>query len=146
MKLLIINGPNMNLLGLREPDIYGKRTYSDLIAMIDEHCKALGIEAEFFQSNHEGAIIDKIQESYGVFDGLVINPAGYTHTSVAIADAISAVAIPTIEVHISDISAREDFRHRSITGTAALEIIYGKGFDGYCEAVTKLYDKIKASL
>lgn len=142
MKLLVINGPNMNLLGLREPDIYGQKTYNDLITMIREHCRALGIEVSFFQSNHEGAIIDRIQESYGVFDGLVINPAGYSHTSVAIADAINAVSIPTIEVHISDISSREEFRHRSVTGTAALEIIYGKGFDGYCEAVTKLYKKL----
>lgn len=142
MKLLVINGPNMNLLGLREPDIYGQKTYNDLITMISEHCRTLGIEVSFFQSNHEGAIIDRIQESYGVFDGLVINPAGYSHTSVAIADAINAVSIPTIEVHISDISSREEFRHRSITGTAALEIIYGKGVDGYCEAVTKLYKKL----
>ncbi len=141
MKLLVINGPNMNLLGLREPDIYGRKTYAELTAMISEHCAALGIDVSFFQSNHEGAIIDKIQECFGVYDALVINPAGYSHTSVAIADAINAVSIPTIEVHISDISTREDFRHSSITGTAALEIISGKGFEGYLEAVTKLYER-----
>ena len=113
MKLLIINGPNLNMLGLREPDIYGKRTYADLVEYIMGVCRQMGIEAEVFQSNHEGAIVDKIQSAYGTADGIVINPAAYTHTSVAILDALKAVNLPAVEVHISDVNSREAFRHVS---------------------------------
>ena len=135
MKLLIINGPNLNLLGLREPDIYGRQTYADLVRLIEETCAQEGIEVECFQSNHEGAIVDKIQAAYGVFDGIVINPAAYTHTSVAILDALKAVSIPTVEVHISDVNTREEFRHFSYVSLAAKKTIIGHGTDGYLEAV-----------
>ena len=110
MKILVLNGPNLNMLGIREPDIYGKNTYSDLINMINEYCNQNNIEVEIFQSNHEGVLVDKIQEAYGKFDGIVINPAAYTHTSVALLDALKSVGIPTVEVHISDVAKREDFR------------------------------------
>ena len=135
MKLLIINGPNLNLLGLREPDIYGSKNYSALCDYIGKTCEAEGIEYKLFQSNHEGAIVDEIQAAYGIFDGIVINPAAYTHTSVAIVDALKAVAIPTAEVHLSDINAREEFRRHSYISLAAKKTICGKGFEGYREAI-----------
>lgn len=138
MNFLVINGPNLNLLGQREPDIYGKQDYAALLEMITGVCKEEGIDVSFFQSNHEGAIVDAIQASYGKYDGIVINPAAYTHTSIAILDALKAVAIPTIEVHLSDIHSREEFRNVSITGNAAIKIIYGMGFEGYRKAVLDL--------
>ena len=138
MKLLVINGPNLNMLGIREPGIYGKNTYADLVAMISEYCSERNIDCEFFQSNHEGAIVDKIQEAYGAFDGIIINPGAYTHTSVAILDALKCVSIPTVEVHISDISAREKFREHSYVSLACVRTIKGLGFDGYIEAVREL--------
>ena len=140
MKFLIINGPNLNMLGLREPDIYGRKTYADLCAMVEDCCASLGIECECFQSNHEGAIVDKIQAAYGVFGGIILNPAAYTHTSVAILDALKAVAIPAVEVHISDPMTREPFRHISYAGMACRKTYKGLGLDGYCEAIRWLYD------
>ena len=139
MKLLVINGPNLNMLGIREPDIYGKATYADLLARIEEKAQALGVAVECYQSNHEGAIVDKIQEAYfaGV-DGIVFNPAAYTHTSVAIADALKAVCIPFVEVHISDVDKREGFRQISYVRDMARMTISGKGFDGYLEAMELL--------
>ncbi|MGI6075208.1 MAG: type II 3-dehydroquinate dehydratase [Pyramidobacter sp.] len=141
MKILVINGPNMNMLGVREPEIYGKSTLSDLERAIADHCAARRIDVEFFQSNHEGAIIDRIQQALGAVDGLVINPAAYTHTSVAIADALRAVAIPAVEVHISDIDHREDFRRRSYTAEACIAQIAGRGFQGYLDAVDLLAER-----
>jgi 3-dehydroquinate dehydratase-2 len=138
MKLLIINGPNLNLLGVREPDIYGKKDFAALEAFIREVCAAEGIECELFQSNHEGAIVDKIQSALGRFDGIVINPAAYTHTSVAILDALKAVALPAVEVHLSDVSVREEFRHISYAGMACEKTFMGLGFDGYKEAILYL--------
>ena len=135
MKLLIINGPNLNMLGLREPDIYGKRTYADLVEYIQGVCRQTGIEAEVFQSNHEGAIVDKIQSAYGTADGIVINPAAYTHTSVAILDALKAVNLPAVEVHISDVNSREAFRHVSYAGMACKKTYKGLGFEGYRRAI-----------
>ncbi|MBR4595005.1 MAG: type II 3-dehydroquinate dehydratase [Bacteroidaceae bacterium] len=135
-KILVINGPNLNLLGLREPAIYGNRDFNALIEFIKESARSLGLQVECFQSNHEGAIVDKIQQAYGVFDGIVINPAAYTHTSVAILDALKAVAIPTVEVHISDVSEREEFRRHSFVSLYAAKTIMGKGFDGYLEALS----------
>ena len=135
MKLLIINGPNLNLLGLREPAIYGTQTYATLLAKIQSFCDDAGIEVTFFQSNHEGAIVDAIQAAYGVQDGIVINPAAYTHTSVAILDALKAVAIPAVEVHISDVDSRESFRQISYAGMACVKTYKGLGFDGYLEAI-----------
>ena len=134
-KILVINGPNLNLLGLREPDIYGNRDYHALEAFVLENGLDLGLQVECFQSNHEGAIVDKIQQAYGVFDGIVINPAAYTHTSVAILDALKAVAIPTVEVHLSDVDSREEFRRHSFVSLYAEKVIKGKGFDGYREAL-----------
>ena len=138
MRILIINGPNLNLLGLREPEIYGKQNYSSLCALIKECCEANEIDYEIFQSNHEGVIVDKIQDAYSVFDGIVINPAAYTHTSVAILDALKAVAIPTVEVHISDINSREEFRRFSYVSLVAKKTIAGLGFDGYRVAIEEL--------
>lgn len=138
MKILIINGPNINMLGLREPGIYGSQSYSALLELISDTCAEEGIEPEFFQSNHEGGIVDKIQEAYGVFDGIVINPAAYTHTSVAILDALKAVAIPAVEVHISDVKSREDFRQISYAGKACIKTYMGLGFDGYVQAIKYL--------
>ena len=138
MKILIINGPNLNMLGIREPDVYGKESFADLCSFVAESCRAKGLEFELFQSNHEGAIVDKIQEAYGKFDGIVINPAAYTHTSVAIPDAIKAVCIPTVEVHLSDITKREDFRRHSFVSPVCVRTIYGKGFEGYREAIEEL--------
>ncbi len=130
-KILIINGPNINMLGIREPDIYGKNTYNDLMEMINGWAKELGCEAECFQSNHEGAIVDKIQSALGRFDGIVINPAAYTHTSVAILDALKSVKLPAAEIHISDVNEREEFRRVSYAGLACGEHFIGLGFEGY---------------
>ena len=135
MKLLIINGPNLNLLGLREPDIYGRQDFAALESFIRETCKEQGIEAELFQSNHEGAIVDKIQGAYGRVDGIVINPAAYTHTSVAILDALKAVSIPAVEVHLSDVTKRESFRQISYAGLACIKSYIGLGFEGYRQAI-----------
>ena len=143
MKFLIINGPNLNMLGLREPDIYGKQDFSALCALIEKSCEENEIERELFQSNHEGAIVDKIQEAYGRFDGIVINPAAYTHTSVAILDALKAVSIPTVEVHISDINSREEFRKHSFVSMVAVKTIAGLGFEGYKVAIEYLKDYLK---
>ena len=135
-KLLIINGPNINMLGVREPDIYGNNTYKDLTDLIKEKAKQLNCEVECFQSNHEGEIVDKIQQAYfEKVDGIVINPAAYTHTSVAISDALKAVNIPAVEVHISDINAREEFRKVSYAGMACKEHFIGLGFEGYLKAM-----------
>ena len=138
MKILVINGPNLSMLGIREPDIYGKKTYNDLVAMIDAHCKEQGIVCEFYQSNHEGNIVDKIQQSYQNIDAIVINPAAYTHTSVAIADALKAVDIPYVEVHISDVDKREGFRQISYVREKAVATVSGLGFDGYLHAIDLL--------
>lgn len=135
MKILILNGPNLNLLGLREPDIYGRKTYADLKAYIAAVCREEDIGFEIRQSNHEGDLVDMIQEAYGVFDALVINPAAYTHTSIAILDALKAVSIPAVEVHLSDISEREQFRHVSYAGLACIKTFKGLGFEGYKEAL-----------
>ena len=143
MKILIINGPNLNMLGLREPEIYGNKNYASLCALIDQTCEELGIVREIFQSNHEGVIVDKIQDAYGKFDGIVINPAAYTHTSVAILDALKAVSIPTVEVHISDINSRDEFRKHSYISLAAIKTVMGLGFDGYKVAIEYLYDLLK---
>ena len=139
MKLLVINGPNLNLLGLREPDIYGRENYASLLELIESTCAQRGIQVECFQSNHEGAIVDKIQAAYGTQDAIVINPAAYTHTSVAILDALKAVALPAVEVHLSDISAREAFRQHSFVSPACRKTIAGHGFQGYVEAIDYLY-------
>ena len=144
MKLLVINGPNLNLLGLREPAIYGNRNYEELLSLIRSACEAEGIDVDFFQSNHEGAIVDAIQAAYGVYDGIVINPAAYTHTSVAILDALKAVAIPAVEVHISDVDSREPFRQVSYAGMACIKAYKGLGFDGYVEAVRFLKSYLTA--
>ncbi|MDY5941311.1 MAG: type II 3-dehydroquinate dehydratase [Eubacteriales bacterium] len=138
MKLLVINGPNLNLLGLREPDIYGKETYDDLVALVEQTCAEEGIEVTCFQSNHEGAIVDRIQAAYGVCDGIVINPAAYTHTSVAIPDALKAVSLPAVEVHISDVDRREEFRRHSYTSAACIGTIKGRGLSGYADAIRML--------
>ena len=138
MKFLVINGPNLNLLGLREPAIYGDRSYKALVELIERVCEDEGIQVEVFQSNHEGAIVDKIQAAYGVFDGIVINPAAYTHTSVAILDALKAVSIPAVEVHISDVSTRESFRQVSYAGMACIKTYMGHGFEGYAMAIRYL--------
>lgn len=139
MKILVLNGPNINMLGIREPQIYGNRTYSDLLETIKAYCNSKNIEVECFQSNHEGALIDKIQEAYfEKFDGIVINPAGYTHTSVAVADALKGVDIPFVEVHISKVDEREDFRKISFVKNYALATVSGKGFDGYLDAIKML--------
>ena len=142
MKILIINGPNMNMLGIREPEIYGKTTYSELCEKILAHAKDIEVYAETFQSNHEGAIIDRIQEACGKFDGIIINPAGYTHTSVAIPDAIKAVGIPAVEVHISNPDTREEFRKINYIRPVCIATVSGKGIDGYIEAMDILKTKI----
>lgn len=143
MKILVINGPNLNMLGVREPDIYGKKTYGDLCALINDYADKKGIEVKLFQSNHEGALVDEIQSAYQKFDGIVINPAAYTHTSVAILDAVKAVGIPTVEVHISAVESREDFRQISFIRSACIKTITGLGFDGYLRAIDALTDNGK---
>ena len=143
MKFLVINGPNLNLLGLREPAIYGKQDYAALCDLCRQTCQDAGIEAELFQSNHEGAIVDAIQAAYGKVDGIVINPAAYTHTSIAILDALKAVAIPAVEVHISDVRAREDFRQISYAGKACVKTYMGLGLEGYRQAILWLKDYLE---
>ena len=140
MKILVINGPNINMLGIREPDVYGKNTFADLLALLDRVAEEENIEIEQYQSNHEGCLVDKIQEAYGKFDGIVINPAAYTHTSVAILDALKAVSIPAVEVHISDVDSREAFRQISYAGMACKKTIKGLGFEGYRQAILFLKD------
>ena len=138
MRILVINGPNINLLGLREPEIYGKQSYADLIAFIRDVCAKEGVEVECVQSNHEGALVDAIQGAYGCFDGIVINPAAYTHTSIALLDALKAVGIPAVEVHLSDIHGREDFRRRSFVAEACEKTCAGMGFESYAKAIRYL--------
>ena len=140
-KILVINGPNINMLGIREPDIYGSKSYKDLLVFIENAAEEAKVEVQQFQSNCEGAIVDRIQQAYGKFDGIIINPAAYTHTSIAIPDAIKAVGIPTVEVHLSDISHREEYRKTSYTSEACIRTITGKGFDGYSEAIEILVSK-----
>ena len=143
MKLLVLNGPNLNLLGLREPAIYGKRSYADLECFLRECAREIGAEVEVFQSNHEGVLVDKIQAAYGVFDGIVMNPAAYTHTSVALLDAVKAVGIPTVEVHLSDPDTREEFRRISFVRAACLKTIKGLGFESYRQAMLFLADYLR---
>lgn len=138
MNILVINGPNLNMLGIREPDIYGKSTYDDLVKLISDYCSENDVSVSFYQSNHEGAIVDAIQDAYGRMDGIVINPGAYTHTSVAILDAVKAVGIPTVEVHISDVNSREEFRQVSYISLASVKTIAGHGFDGYTEGIAFL--------
>ena len=142
MKLLVINGPNLNMLGIREPELYGKADYKTLETLVRETCREANIEVDIFQSNHEGAIVDTIQSALGRYDGIVINPAAYTHTSIAILDALKAVALPAVEVHISDISRREAFRQVSYPGLACVKTITGFGLDGYRQAVLFLQERI----
>lgn len=143
MKILVINGPNINMLGIREPEIYGNQNYKTLLDDIEKWSEEMGCQVECFQSNHEGAIVDKIQEAYGYFDGIVINPAAYTHTSVAILDALKSVGLPAVEVHISDVTKREDFRQISYAGMACEEHIIGKGIEGYKLAIQYLCNKYR---
>ena len=140
MKILVLNGPNINMLGIREPGIYGSESYAELLRLLQVWAGELGVEIEHYQSNHEGCLVDKIQEAYGKFDGIVINPAAYTHTSVAILDALKAVALPAVEVHISDVSKREDFRQISYAGKACIKTIMGQGLDGYRQAMEFLVE------
>lgn len=142
MKIYVINGPNLNMLGIREPEVYGKGSYADLIAMIKAHCLNVNIDVVCYQSNHEGDLVDKVQEAYfeGA-DGIVINPGAYTHTSIALLDAVKSVNIPTVEVHISKLSEREDFRQVSYIRMACEKTVDGMGFDGYIEAINYLYEK-----
>lgn len=138
MKILVLNGPNLNMLGIREPGIYGTNTFADLLALLENTAKEENVEVEQYQSNHEGCLVDKIQWAYGKMDGIVINPAAYTHTSVAILDALKAVRIPAVEVHISDVDAREPFRQISYAGLACVKTIKGHGLEGYREAILYL--------
>lgn len=142
MKILVINGPNLNMLGVREPEIYGKNSYSDLVKLIEDYCKSKKIEVGFFQSNFEGEIVEKIQGALGEYNGIVINPAAYTHTSVAILDALKAVSIPAVEVHISDVDAREEFRLVSYVRYYCFACVSGRGFEGYIDAVKLLEEKL----
>ena len=142
-KLLIINGPNLNMLGIREPELYGKQDFAALCACIREACDQAGAEADLFQSNHEGELVEVIQKAYGVYDGIVINPAAYTHTSVAILDALKAVGIPAVEVHLTDVQSREEFRRISYPGMACMKTFAGFGFDGYRLAVDYLMSYLK---
>lgn len=144
MRILVINGPNINLLGLREPEIYGSKTYSDLLDFIRAAAAEAGVDVELFQSNSEGAIVDIIQWMYNKIDGIIINPAAYTHTSIAIPDALKAVAIPAVEVHLSDIQNREEYRRHSYISEACLKTIAGKGFEGYKEAIEFLKENNKS--
>ena len=141
MKILVINGPNINMLGIREPGVYGKQTFQDLLCLLEETGRSLGVSVTQFQSNHEGAIVDTIQAAYGCYDAIVINPAAYTHTSVAILDALKAVSIPAVEVHISDVDSREAFRQISYPGLYCEKTIKGQGLDGYRQAIHYLKDK-----
>ena len=144
MKILVLNGPNINMLGIREPGIYGKQTFQDLLNLLDTVAKEENLTIEQYQSNHDGALVDKIQEAYGKYDGIVINPAGYTHTSVAILDALKAVSIPAVEVHISQVDAREPFRQISYAGMACDKTIKGLGIEGYRQAILHLKAKYSA--
>ena len=141
MKILVLNGPNLNMLGIREPGIYGSETYATLLDKISAHAKKRGVSVDFFQSNHEGALVDRIQEAFGSTDGIVINPGAYTHTSIALLDALKAVAIPAVEVHISDVSKREAFRSVSYIRDACIGSVIGHGTDGYLEAVDMLIER-----
>lgn len=141
MKVLVINGPNLNMLGIREPGIYGKQSFSELLSLLNNWALEYDVEIEQYQSNHEGDLVDKIQSAYGTFDGIIINPAAYTHTSVAILDALKAVGIPAVEVHISNVDAREPFRQISYTGLACEKTIKGQGLDGYRQALLYLKGK-----
>ena len=141
MKILVLNGPNINMLGIRDPGVYGTDSFADLLALLERTAKEENLEIEQYQSNYEGCLVDKIQAAYGVFDGIVINPAAYTHTSIAILDALKAVNIPAVEVHISDISRREDFRQISYAGMACMKTIAGHGINGYREAVIYLKNR-----
>ena len=141
MKVLVINGPNLNMLGIREPGIYGKQSFSELLSLLNNWALAYDVEIEQYQSNHEGDLVDKIQSAYGAFDGIIINPAAYTHTSVAILDALKAVGIPAVEVHISNVDAREPFRQISYAGLACEKTIKGQGLDGYRQALLYLKEK-----
>jgi len=142
MKVLVINGPNLNMLGIREPEIYGSASYGELVELVQVEAEQLGVWVQFFQSNSEGALVDAIQQAYGVFDGLIINPAAYTHTSVALLDALKAVGIPTVEVHISDPDSREEFRKISYIRSACLATIKGRGLAGYAEALRLLAEQL----
>ena len=144
MKILVLNGPNINMLGIREPGVYGSQSYGELLRLLSVWAEELGVEMEHYQSNHEGCLVDKIQAAYGCFDGIVINPAAYTHTSIAILDALKAVAIPSVEVHISDVKAREDFRQISYAGKACIKTIMGQGLDGYRQAMAFLAQRQNA--
>ena len=146
MKLLVVNGPNLNMLGVREPDLYGRQDYAALVKLVEDTCAAEGIQVEVFQSNHEGDLVDRIQSAYGRMDGIVINPAAYTHTSVAILDALKATALPAVEVHISDVSRREDFRQISYAGMACVKTFMGLGLEGYRQAILFLKDYLKKGL
>ena len=143
MKILVINGPNLNMLGIREPAHYGRETYDDLLRKINDYAKAQGVSVEFYQSNHEGDLVDAIQAAYGRFDGIVINPGAYTHTSIAILDAAKAVSLPMVEVHISDVNAREEFRRVSYVRAAVKKTVSGKGVKGYLEAIDYLCEAAK---
>ena len=142
MNILVIYGPNLNMLGIREPDIYGKETYNSLVEKIEKYASEKNVSVKCYQSNHEGDLVDNIQFAYGVFDGIVINPGAYTHTSIAILDALKSVNIPAVEVHISDVSSREDFRQISYVRNACFKTICGKGTDGYLEAIDALIEKV----
>ena len=144
MKILVLNGPNLNLLGVREPDIYGKQDYAALVSFVEKSAEELGLTVEVFQSNHEGVLVDKIQEALGKFDGIVINPAAYTHTSVAILDALKAVSLPAVEVHLSDVSQREVFRQVSYAGMACVKTFMGMGFEGYRQGLLFLKERLQA--
>ena len=144
MKILVLNGPNINMLGIREPGVYGSQSYAELLRLLQVWADELGVQMEHYQSNHEGCLVDKIQEAYGKFDGIVINPAAYTHTSIAILDALKAVAIPAVEVHISDVKQREDFRQISYSGKACVKTIMGQGLDGYRQAMLFLTEVLRA--
>lgn len=146
MNFLILNGPNLNLLGLREPAVYGTRDYAALVRFVQDACREAGAACEVFQSNHEGILVDKIQAAYGVFDGIIINPAAYTHTSIAILDALKAVAIPAVEVHLSDVNRREGFRQISYAGMACVKTYMGLGFDGYREAIFFLKEYLQKNV
>lgn len=141
MKILVLNGPNINMLGIREPDVYGKESFADLLALLEQTAKEEAVQITQYQSNHEGCLVDQIQAAYGVFDGIVINPAAYTHTSIAILDALKAVGLPAVEVHISDVSQREDFRQISYAGMACCKTIAGHGIEGYREAILYLKNR-----
>lgn len=143
MNILVINGPNLNMLGIREPQIYGFATYADLCELLHSHGKKCDVQVDVYQSNHEGCLVDKIQEAYGKYDGIVINPAAYTHTSVALLDALKSVGLPAVEVHISDVSKREKFRQISYVGLYCEKTIAGHGFDGYLEAIDYLVQRVK---